>query len=389
MAVVGYGNGTCLDFGSYSLRAGALDSEIVTVNERSVAGKQKLHPTMIGLNYQSRYVGSAAMERKALLEIESPVERGVVRDWDGWEALMTHVLENDEFGFNPSEYPLVFTMPILNPLKNEENIVERLFETFRLPACAATLVPVVSKMSTGWVTGTLVEIGHGLIQIVCFDDGVLLEESVQRIPFGGQDLTEYMARAVSEGDVPISLLSDSNWHLAGQIKEEVIEVAFDYDAALQNTAESTENRGSYVFRDGTPIDFIAHRYRVAEALFKPNLVGREHPSLSKLIIASILKSPIDSRKALYNKIFITGGGANISKLADRLQFEIIRFSPGAHDVNIIINDHKQYSALYGAAILGALSRFADHWFTKSDYDEQGPKGIWKPENLLAGMRPNY
>lgn len=111
------------------------------------------------------YVGEEAKMRHYLLNMYTPVDRGVVTNWDHMEKLWDHTFLR-ELQVNPADHPILLTEPPapLSQAKDREKTTEVMFETFGVPSLLLKDTAVLSLLCTGETacTGTVVECGHTL-----------------------------------------------------------------------------------------------------------------------------------------------------------------------------------------------------------------------------------
>ena len=67
-----------------------------------------------------------------MLRIESPIDHGIVTNWDDMEKVWHHTLFN-ELRVSPEETPVLMTEPPLNPTENREKMTQIMFEVFNVP----------------------------------------------------------------------------------------------------------------------------------------------------------------------------------------------------------------------------------------------------------------
>ena len=119
----------------------------------------------------------------------------------------------------------------------------------------------------------------------------------------------------------------------------------------------------------------SERFRCPEALFKPNIIGKEFVGIHDQCYNSIIKSDIDIRKDLYSNIVLSGGTTMFPNLPERLTREVQKLAPSATSskVKVIAVPERKYSVWIGGSILSSLSNFQCMWITKAEYDESGPQ----------------
>jgi len=69
-------------------------------------------------------VGEVASQLRAMLEVNYPMENGVVRNWQDMIHLYDYTFGPEKLNINPSETKLLLTEPPMNPVKNREKMVE-------------------------------------------------------------------------------------------------------------------------------------------------------------------------------------------------------------------------------------------------------------------------
>ena len=87
---------------------------------------------MVGLDQKEMYVGKEALQKRGVLRISSPIENGIVQNWEEMEKVWHHTLYN-ELRVAPDEHPILLTEAPLNPKQNREKMTKMMFETFNVP----------------------------------------------------------------------------------------------------------------------------------------------------------------------------------------------------------------------------------------------------------------
>jgi actin len=271
----------------------------------------------------------------------------------------------------------------MNPTHESEKMAQIWFETFQTPRLMGYLEPVLAVTSNGRTTALSVNLGGGLLQIVPIYEGHIISEAVIRKDFGGSDLTHYMAKMLMEDFRLERDFSSACIRDVEAIKDKRSYVAQDYELEMQGYTESSANFVEHVWEDGSKSLLSSQRIRCAEALFKPALLGLEHPGIHHLIYESILRCPVDIRSALYLNVGLNGGGTMIKGLAERLRRELDRLTPPNKGVKVYGAPERQFSAWTGGSIVASPNYmwWLLNWFTKEDYEEEGPWGIHRRGGL--------
>ena len=103
-------------------------------------------------------------------------------------------------------------------------------------------------------------------------------------------------------------------------------VAADYDAAMAASATvagEAQFKAQYELPDGQTVTVFTERFRCAEALFQPDLVGRpEGSGLHQMVVDAVSRCDASLRAELLGNIVLTGGAAAMPGLAERLRREV-------------------------------------------------------------------
>mgnify|MGYP001081615977 CR=1 FL=1 len=365
-----------LDCGSSNTRAGFAGDDAPRAIFPSVVGVPKQKAAMVGVGLKSFYVGDEAEAYRGIQTLSRPVQHGQITNWDNMERLLHHSFYN-ELRIAPEEHPILFSVPVMNSLMNQEKYAQVLFETFAAPACAGVLAPVLSLYASGRGTGIVVEIGGGVTQIVPIYESKIIDEAIIRKDFGGDDLTNYMARMLTERSAGTASLTSGQVMDVEKLKTLCCYVAADYDQEINEFAATSGKDMVYAFSDGSQHKVGAERIRTGEALFKPALVGSEMPGVHKMLYESVLKCPMDTRRDFYGNFIVSGGTTLMNGFADRLQAEMVKLVPSTMRSKVVAPPERKYSTWIGGSIIASLSTFQAKWFSKSEYDEEGPSGIHK------------
>ncbi|VDN09579.1 unnamed protein product [Dibothriocephalus latus] len=180
---------------------------------------------------------------------------------------------------------------------------------------------VLALYASGRTTGVVMDVGDGATHLVPIFEGHGLQHAVQRLNLAGRDLTDYFK----------NLLLKRGYSLVSSAEMEVC----------------------------------------PEALFMPELVGREIKGIHEVTYDSVNSCDIDLRKDLYANIVLSGGSTMFHGLIERMQQEISHMVAKNMKVRVIGPEERKYSAWIGGSILGSLNSFSDMIVTKYEYEDMG------------------
>jgi hypothetical protein len=312
---------------------------------------------------------------------DCPIERGVVTNWDGMERVWSHTFYS-ELRIAPEEHPLLMTEPPLNPKANREKMTQICFETFNSPAFYVAVQAVLALYASGRATGLVLESSDGVTHAVPIYEGHALPHATQRLELGGRDMTDYMAKLLSERGY--SFVTRTERETICDIKEKLAFVALDFEAEMLKADKAAPTpaplaRPAPAYTDGS------ERFRCAEALFHPGLAMRSfadpdsqawlrvqqalafskvlHPRLGAACDGSIADLPNDLCADLGARVRHNRSGGAIS-VCERLHIEnpyALPSPPGIHELifNAIMQcDTELHDNLWGnVALSGGNTMF--------------------------------
>ena len=122
---------------------------------------------------------------------------------------------------------------------------------------------------------------------------------------------------------------------------------------------------------GSIISIGNERFRCPEALFQPQLLGRELMGVHEAAFGTIMKTDMDVRREMYSNVVLSGGTTLFAGMTERLTQELRELAPSTVSVKVVAPAERKYSVWIGGSILSSLSTFQSMWVSKAEYDEAG------------------
>ena len=311
---------------------------------------------------KAEYIGEEAMSKKGILKLEYPIDNGIVRNWDGMAALLTHTFYN-ELRTSPEEHPVLMTDSDRDPKVNKEKLAEILFEKLRAPSIFLVNPGILALYANAMVTGTAVDCGDCVTLCVPGNEGMADTKAIRKKYFGGRHLTNYLTQLLNERDNLFTTSGEQ--YIVKTIKEETCYVVLD-PATVSKSAPAMEFR----LPDGKKISLDRERWMCPEVLFTPvAALGKEEEGLSQFVLGSIMKCEEALRGELFSNIVLAGGSTVFPGLPERLQQDLVKALPEGVKVEVKAPKNRKYSSWIGGSILTTLSTFRHMWLSKAEYQD--------------------
>ncbi|OAJ42240.1 hypothetical protein, variant 1 [Batrachochytrium dendrobatidis JEL423] len=340
--------------------------------------------------------------------VKTPLEDGVVSDWDALEAIFDHTYST-VLCADSTEHPLMFCESSWNPREKREKLCELAFEKYNVPGFYLGRSAVLSAFAAGKSSALVVDSGSSSTSVVPVHDGYVLKKGIQRAPLGGDFVSEQIKlhlESIGINLIPQYLVESKmavvsgtpanfvaanrpnttpSYHdfgmecLLQEFKETILQVSetqFDEKVLKRRPPKNFE------FPNGFNRSFGVDRFRCVEGLFQPGYVIKNPNAMStetntatipQLIHSSIGECDNDLRSNFYNSVVLTGANTLLPGFADRLYSELHH---GVPEVRIKVHaaggsTERKFGPWIGGSIMASLGSFHQLWISKEQYEEMG------------------
>lgn len=284
---------------------------------------------------------------------------------------------------NPAENKILLTEPPQNPLKNREQLVERMFETYGFAAANVSIQAMLTLYAQGLLTGVVVDTGDGVTHVVAVYDGFVPPNLTRRLDVAGRHITQYLIKLLLLRGYAFNRSAD--FDTVRQIKEKCCYVACDIASERALALETTSLMENFTLPDGRVIKVGRERFEAPEALFNPSLIDCEKCGMADMVFEMIQDADIDCRLEYYKHIVLSGGSSMYPGLPSRLEKDIKdrylrdvlhgstdRMKASKFRIKIEDPPRRKHMVFLGGSVLADIMKDRkEFWMTKQEYDEQG------------------
>ena len=322
------------------------------------------------------YVGHDAMNprMRTRLNIEYPIERGIVTNWDDMEKIW-HQSFYKELRVAPEESPVLMAEAPLAPKATRERMVKTMFESIGIPSLYLCSETLMALYAAGRYSGIVVDSGYGTTLVTPIYQGFALPHAIRKLDLAGIDLTNYLNKILTERGLAFTTTRAQN--AVRDIKERLCYVALDFDDEMKKAASSSAVERSYEMPNGDTITLGNERFRCPEVLFQPNLAGLEMDGIAKTTFEAIENCDRDVRNVLYENIVLAGGSSMFDGMSARFCKEIVAKAPSSISVKVIAPPNRKFAAFHGGSYLASITSFVNRFISKDEYFSSGASIVHK------------
>lgn len=355
-----------------------------------------------GLGDLDFHIGNEAQKNASSYQINYPIKHGLIENWDNMEKMWQRTIFK-YMKCEPEDHYFLLTEPPLNTPENREYTAEVMFETFNVPGLYIA-VQAILALAASWtsralsertLTGTVIDAGDGVTHVIPVADGYVIGSSIKHIPLAGRDVTNFISGMLRDRKEPIPpedilLVSKSIKERHCYTCPDLVKEFTKYDNDPEKyfrTFEGTHHRTKQQWK----CDVGYERFLGPEVFFSPEIFNPQYNvALPDIVDQAILSCPIDTRRALYKNVVLSGGSTMYKDFGRRLNRDISRIvndrlernheknpqyknSEGSKmDVNVISHQMQRFAVWFGGSMLSSTPEFYKVCHTKEQYMEVGP-----------------
>ncbi|XP_052369067.1 actin-related protein 2-A-like [Oncorhynchus keta] len=293
-------------------------------------------------------VGDEASELRSMLEVNYPMENGIVRNWDDMKHLWDYTFGPEKLNIDSRNCKILLTEPPMNPTKNREKIIEVMFETYQFSGVYIAIQAVLTLYAQGLLTGVVVDSGDGVTHICPVYEGFSLPHLTRRLDIAGRDITRYLIKVPLTPHLLLLLRGYAFNHSADfetvrMMKEKLCYVGYNIEQEQKLALETTVLVESY---QDTRSEFYKHIVLSGGSTMYPGLPSRLERELKQLYLERVLKGDVDK----------------LSKFKIRIE------DP----------PRRKHMVFLGGAVLADIMKDKDNfWLTREEYQEKGVRVLEK------------
>ena len=290
---------------------------------------------------------------------EQPCIYGTINNWKYIQTKWLNLIQN-ELKFDSSEHALILTEPYDITKINREKLTEIIFEEIQCPGFYISPSSLFSLLSTGRLTGCVLDLAYDCSRIVPIYEGYVLQFNSNTIKIGGQHISSNLAMNL----------------------ETVHKISEKYRMFNIKTVEDIKRK--YVQIDGNnnnDIDYELPDGQILKIDYKKCIAPCCDVLMDGFINKvneSIMKCDKNSYQEMFSNVIVCGGTSMIDGVERRIKRDlgmIMKESVKGKDwvLHVTSPKDKQLSSWMGASIFSSLSSFSRALITIKEYEECGSR----------------
>ena len=365
-----------VDLGSSIIKVGYNNEDSPKFELPSYVGETQEHISegKIIKDENKTYISSSCEQFLGKLKLNYLIRNGSISNREDIKMIFDYIYKQLEIE-SPQEknsHNILITEPILNSNQNRKKISEYLFENLGVPSLFFGTQPVLSLLSIGRTSGTVLESGDNITQCCVVKEGYSLANTFIRYNYGGDDVTKYFQELLQRRGYFYN--NSSTYQIVKKIKEQFSRTK-DY-----KEPEGKEENDIYKLPDGSSIRIGNEKKQCTEILFDLHLIGKNNPSIDKIIYDAINRADIELRIKLFGDILLSGGNTSIKGFPQTLHKTIKQRINNKIKIRLYTPQKPQFCSWIGGKIITSLNHFNNMWITKAEWDEKG-ENIFKEKSI--------
>ncbi|KFK43582.1 hypothetical protein AALP_AA1G145000 [Arabis alpina] len=358
------------------------------------------------------FIGDEALTKSrssSTHNLHYPIEHGQVEDWDAMERYWQQCIFN-YLRCDPEDHYFLLTESPLTPPESREYTGEILFETFNVPGLYIAVNSVLA-LAAGYttskceMTGVVVDVGDGATHVVPVAEGYVIASCIKSIPIAGKDVTLFIQQLMRERGENIP--PEDSFDVARRVKEMYCytssDIVKEFNKHDKEPAKFIKQWKGVKPKTGAPYtcDVGYERFLGPEVFFNPEIYSTDFTtSLPAVIDKCIQSAPIDTRRALYKNIVLSGGSTMFKDFGRRLQRDLKKIvdarvlannartggqiTSQPVEVNVVSHPVQRFAVWFGGSVLSSTPEFFASCRTKEEYEECGAS-ICRTNPVFKGM----
>ncbi|CAN1312837.1 Actin-related protein 3 [Linum perenne] len=358
------------------------------------------------------FIGDEAITKSrssSTYNLSYPIQHGQVENWDSMERYWQQSIFN-YLRCDPEDHYFLLTESPLTAPESREYTGEIMFETFNVPGLYIAVNSVLA-LAAGYtasrceMTGVVVDVGDGASHVVPVAEGYVIGSSIKSIPIAGRDITLFVQQLLRERGENVP--PEDSFEVARKVKEmygyTCADIVKEFNKHDKEPTKFIKQWKGIKPKTGAPYscDIGYERFLGPEIFFKPEIYSSDYTTpLPEVIDKCIQSAPIDTRRALYKNIVLSGGSTMFKDFGRRLQRDLkkivdarvqasearlggdIKAQPV--EVNVVSHAIQRYAVWFGGSVLASTPEFFAACHTKAEYEEHGAS-ICRTNPVFKGM----